>query len=153
MSFRERQKGVAVVEFAVLFLLLLLILAGVVEFGFLWLQSHYLANAAREGARVAARSDDNTKVEAAVKEYLSDIYGTRVDNCCEKNDFLEIKVEPLSIQPPADKKDGYKVTLTVKAIRIFSGKDGLLSFLSPDSSGTMTHSAFFACESSICETK
>jgi len=158
MSTREPRKGAAIVEFAILLLLLLLILAGVVEFGFLWLQSHYLTNAAREGARVAGKvekplSDDREKVNDAVKEYLHGIYNdAKVDDCCDENQFLHIEVNPLSVKPPADKYDGYQVTVTVKEpIRIFSGKDGLLSFIAPNDQ-TMTKSAFFACDT-VCATE
>jgi len=72
------QRGAAVVEFAVLSGFLLVILAGIVEFGFLWLESHYIANAAREGARVAAKEIDPTAREAlarqVVEEYLQDLF-------------------------------------------------------------------------------
>lgn len=47
----KRQKGAAVVEFAVILPLLLLILFGIVEFGFLLYNQAMLTNASREGAR------------------------------------------------------------------------------------------------------
>lgn len=72
------QRGAAVVEFALLSGLLLVILFGIVEFGFLWLESHYIANAAREGARVAAKENDPNAREAlarqVVEEYLQDLF-------------------------------------------------------------------------------
>lgn len=82
-------KGAAVVEFAVLFLLLLVLVVGIVEYGFLWMQSHYINTAAREGARAGARVatiDKNTgtvtnmgpvvrpAVEETVKDCLYDVY-------------------------------------------------------------------------------
>lgn len=102
MKTLHSHQGAAVVEFAVIFLLLLIIVFGIIEFGFLWLQSHYIANAAREGARVAAtlpdpKSADLGKVETAVKEYLKGLYpDARVDGtggCCGSGDFIEVAVD------------------------------------------------------------
>ena len=76
------EKGAAVVEFAVLFLLLMVFLFGIIDFGILWVESHYITNAAREGARVASKFSDlsdttaQDKIEEAVKKYLEGIYGT-----------------------------------------------------------------------------
>jgi Flp pilus assembly protein TadG len=70
----RNQKGAAVVEFALLGSLLLIFLVGIVEFGFLWLESNHIANAAREGARVAAKMPDDTlrpaTADLAVRNYL-----------------------------------------------------------------------------------
>lgn len=94
-------RGAAVVEFAVLFLLLLIIVFGIIEFGFLWLQNHYIANAAREGARVAAtlpepKTTDLPRVENTVKEYLKGLYpDAKVDGaggCCGSGNFIEVAV-------------------------------------------------------------
>lgn len=75
MNGRSSQRGAAVVEFALLCGLLLMFLLGIFEFGFLWLQSHYLANAAREGARVAAKKMDDPlrcgAAQAAAVKYLA----------------------------------------------------------------------------------
>jgi len=77
--FRNSQEGAAVVEFALLIGLLLVFLVGIFEFGFLWVESNYIASAAREGARVAAKipgdhatdaSNRQAAAQAAVKEYL-----------------------------------------------------------------------------------
>ncbi|MDR9501928.1 MAG: TadE/TadG family type IV pilus assembly protein [Desulfurivibrionaceae bacterium] len=102
-------RGAAAVEFAVLFLLLMIILFGIIEFGFIWMQSHYIANAAREGARVAAKgnydnpADRDGQVKDAVKDYLKGLYSEdRVDGtggfsppsggCCETGDFIEVVI-------------------------------------------------------------
>jgi Flp pilus assembly protein TadG len=75
----KNEQGAAVVEFAVLFGLLLIFLAGIFEFGFLWIESNYIASAAREGARVAAKvsgtndtaiTERESVAEAAVEQYL-----------------------------------------------------------------------------------
>lgn len=61
------QRGATVVEFAVIAGLVFLIIFGILEFGIIFLQEHYVANAAREAARVGVRAnnfnsyDDNSK--------------------------------------------------------------------------------------------
>lgn len=54
-SLRHNEKGAAVIEFAILLLLLMPLLFGIIDFGFIWAQSHYLNQATREGARAGAR--------------------------------------------------------------------------------------------------
>ena len=73
MTVRRRltcERGSQLVEFALIFPLLLLVVMGVVDFGFLFQRYEVLTNAAREGARVAALpgygSDD---VTARVNQY------------------------------------------------------------------------------------
>jgi Flp pilus assembly protein TadG len=73
------QKGAAVVEFAVILPLLLLILFGIVEFGFIFYDQALLTNASREGARraIVYRTDSSNNriipsgdVEQAINDYL-----------------------------------------------------------------------------------
>ena len=47
------QRGAALIEFALVFPLLLLILLGIIDFGFLFQRYEVLTNATREGARIA----------------------------------------------------------------------------------------------------
>jgi len=54
----DRERGATVVEFAVIVSLLLLILFGIMEFSFYFLQQHFVAGAAREGLRVGVRADN-----------------------------------------------------------------------------------------------
>lgn len=77
MKRESRQRGAAIVEFAILIVLLIIFLFSIFEFGFLWLNSHYIANSAREGARVAAKvtsseDDRRTAAETAVNQYLAE---------------------------------------------------------------------------------
>lgn len=86
------QRGAAVVEFALVCGLLLIFLVGIVEFGFLWLQASYIGNAAREGARVAAKisgSDIDAReaaAEQAVEAYLKSNFLFRDRNSCQPDD-------------------------------------------------------------------
>lgn len=76
----KSQKGAAVVEFAVILPLLLLILFGIIEFGFIFYNQALLTNASREGARraIVFRTDGTTNdriiptsdVENAINSYL-----------------------------------------------------------------------------------
>jgi len=53
------QKGAAIVEFAIVLPLLILLFVGVCEFGLLWYNSQIIINASREGARAGiARAAD-----------------------------------------------------------------------------------------------
>jgi len=73
-----REAGIATVEFAIVFFLFILLLAGVVEFGHLWYLQHHITRASREGARYAVlyRLDNSTPPqrlildEQAIKQYL-----------------------------------------------------------------------------------
>lgn len=136
MSKATSQRGAAVVEFAVLALLLLVFVFGIIEFGLIWLQSHYIANAAREGSRVASKIADvnpsdppslnnatevQTAVEDTVKEYLSGavVYSdTKVQECCNAGDFIHV---PTPVVAAIAGTDNYtlKVTLTVRTADIW----------------------------------
>jgi Flp pilus assembly protein TadG len=125
MKIRNSQEGAAVVEFTLLALLLLIFVFGIIEFGFIWLQSHYIANAAREGARVASKLEDPTSagdiltIQNAIKDYLrgSVIYSdTKVDECCGSESFIYIEtpvLETISDTPAV------RINLTVKTAEIW----------------------------------
>jgi len=125
---KSSQKGAAVVEFAILSLLLIVFVFGIVEFGFLWMQSHYIANAAREGARVAAKipgtdatsaTARETAAESAAREYLRQFfaYGDKVDD----TGFLDINVSeiPLPSSPVTPAPQMVDVTITVQSSQIY----------------------------------
>lgn len=57
-NFNLNQHGAVAIEFAVVVLLLLLILFAILEFGFTFLQRHFVANAAREGIRIGVRAQN-----------------------------------------------------------------------------------------------
>ncbi|NIQ95014.1 MAG: pilus assembly protein [Desulfuromonadales bacterium] len=48
---RDRERGATVVEFTILASLFLLIVFGLIEFGIIFYQKHFVASAAREGVR------------------------------------------------------------------------------------------------------
>jgi Flp pilus assembly protein TadG len=85
----------------------MIIVFGIIEFGFLWMQSFYIANSAREGARIAAKMPDlddpasKTQIQHGVREYLRGLpmYGDIADNgvYALSNPTTEIVVEPGSL--------------------------------------------------------
>ncbi len=70
------ERGNSLVEFALVLPLLLLVIAGMVDFGFLFQRYEVITNAAREGARLAVlpgytTADVENRVRAYVREGLS----------------------------------------------------------------------------------
>lgn len=73
---RERESGNALVEFALVLPLLMVIIAGIVDFGFLLQRYEVLTNAAREGARVAVLPGyTDVIVRERVREYIREGLG------------------------------------------------------------------------------
>ncbi len=72
------QRGAALVEFVIVFPILLTLVFSIWEAGRIldaWL---IVTNAAREGARYAAATTDDTTVDTHIVEYLTTSYGSRV---------------------------------------------------------------------------
>jgi Flp pilus assembly protein TadG len=66
------ERGAALVEFALAVPLLLVVIAGIVDFGFVYQRYEVITNAAREGARLASLPGyDATDVEARVRAYVA----------------------------------------------------------------------------------
>ena len=65
------ERGAALVEFALALPLLLVVIAGIVDFGFAFQRQEVITNAAREGARLAVLPGyDATAVEGRVRAYV-----------------------------------------------------------------------------------
>lgn len=54
------RRGLATMEMAIVLPLLLILTFGMIEYGWMFLKSQQVTNAARQGARVAARADAST---------------------------------------------------------------------------------------------
>lgn len=66
------ERGAELVEFALIFPTLLLVMLGIMDFGFLFQRYEVLTNAAREGARLAILPNySNSDVQARVTAYLT----------------------------------------------------------------------------------
>lgn len=75
------RKGVSTVEAAIIFGLLLLLTMGIIEYGWFLFKNQQITNAARHGARVAARPRaTNAEVTAAIAQLMhaADISGYQV---------------------------------------------------------------------------
>ncbi len=71
----KSQRGAAALEFALIFPVLLLLLVGIVDFGMLMSTQSVVANAAREGARTAALSNNAMAAQNAVNLAISGLPG------------------------------------------------------------------------------
>jgi Flp pilus assembly protein TadG len=121
---KNDQKGATAVEFAVIAVILFLVLFGILEFGLIFMQEHYVANAAREGMRIGIRAnnyncfnndpalgctaDRQTAVVNGVRDYLSTFYApadiitnnvTR-DPVSPTSKILSVTVEVNNFFPP-----------------------------------------------------
>jgi Flp pilus assembly protein TadG len=73
LRYRRSERGAALVEFALVLPLLLVVIAGIVDFGFLFQRYEVVTNAAREGARLASLPSYNGQqalVRAHVRNYV-----------------------------------------------------------------------------------
>ena len=94
MRHRKRSShrgGAAVVEFAIVAPLLLMIVFGIIEFGRMIMVQQILTNASREGARRAIIEDaTNDEVEELVSAYLSDASVSGADVTVEPVDLSNV---------------------------------------------------------------
>ena len=66
------ERGAELIEFALVFPTLLLVMLGIIDFGFLFQRYEVVTNAAREGARVAVLPGyADTDVQARVTQYMT----------------------------------------------------------------------------------
>lgn len=94
---RQRTRGVAMVEYAMIMPVFLLLFAGIIEFGRAVMVQQVITNAAREGARMAVRpGEDRTTVVSAVNNYLS---GARVS---ASSNVVELEWSPdIAVSSPS----------------------------------------------------
>lgn len=76
----RRERAQSLVEFAMIFPILVLMLAGITEIGFLYYTSYTVENASREGARIAVTLEDLVANDARVLN--------RVDNLIPASRFF-----------------------------------------------------------------
>lgn len=78
MSRRDEEHGAAAVEFALVLIPLIILLLGIIEFGYIFNQQLTVTNAAREGARVLAITRDADDAITAATNAASTLNGTPV---------------------------------------------------------------------------
>ena len=72
----RRRRGSTIVEFALIVPVLLAMLMGIIEFGWLVKNTLTIANAAREGARAAAVGKNTTQIDARIQNMTSTLPGS-----------------------------------------------------------------------------
>lgn len=77
---RKNERGAAAVEFAIVLPVLLLILMGIIEFGHAYNAQLTVTQAAREGVRVMAISNDPTAARTATKNAARTLYPALTDS-------------------------------------------------------------------------
>ena len=69
---KRKARGVAIIEAAIVFPLLLLLTFGVIEYGWALLKSQQITNATRQAARIAARPDStNADIQTLVTSLMT----------------------------------------------------------------------------------
>jgi Flp pilus assembly protein TadG len=78
LSFIKKTDGVAAVEFGLILPVLMLVLMGILEYGYVFYVDLTLTNAAREGARVGVtyQNEPLEEAETAAQKYLTDYLPT-----------------------------------------------------------------------------
>ncbi len=92
---KKREDGQAMVEFALILPIFLLILCGIIDFGWLFYNQLSLNNACREGARYAVV---NTAEDASTQAIINHIENTTTTVFA--NDGVDIKIEYSSPNDP-----------------------------------------------------
>lgn len=95
-------RGATLVEFALILPVLLLMVAGLWEFGRIYDAYLVATNAAREGARWAALGEDQAAVQARVGDYLNSGYAGRLSTG-------ELSVGTITMDLLTDPANGYVV--------------------------------------------
>ena len=104
-AFARETCGAEVVEFALVLPVLLFLLAGIIDMGFLFNNYETLTNAAREGARVAILPGaSDMDVEARVKQYV------QADGM--NPDAVDTDIAAVQIALPGGVVNGMKVTVS-----------------------------------------
>lgn len=96
MNFIKKENGQALVEFAIVLPLLLLIICGIIDFGWLFYNQLSLENCAREGARYGAVNAGNSECATLTEQKINDIAVNSI------KDSLSISVVFSSPQTPCD---------------------------------------------------
>ena len=133
------ERGAELVEFAFVFPMLLLVMLGIIDFGFLFQRYEIVTNAAREGARVAILPGYQTAdVQARVNQYLTAGGLTPTDPVTVgAAQALSVGSQCITVKP---------VTVAYQHQFLFLGPIvGLMSFVG--GSGTLTHKTLHATSS------
>lgn len=121
---RGSDRGVALVEFAIIMPLLFLLVFGIIEFGNAFFQNLDVRHGAREGARLAAVNafeGEADQVSSIIAETCA-----RMDMSGGSTVVVSIDVNGSLVAPPSDAGVGDEVTVTVQ--RDLDQLTGFLAF-------------------------
>lgn len=111
---KKSEKGQALVEFALILPILLLLVMGIIQFGIIFSAQMSVTNAVREGARTAAVSPNINDAETINNEVLMSINRSIGDNVfLSKVTASNITVKPDKIGDPGN---DYNVTVTINDV-------------------------------------
>jgi TadE-like protein len=124
---KNGERGAELIEFALVLPLLLLLVLGIVDFGFLFQRLEVVTNAAREGARIAILTGsgyDTAEVQARVSAYLQ-AGGVPVSpGCCAasgSNPTVDVTYPTLSTTPGGPTIDSGQVVVRYTHNYLFLG--------------------------------
>lgn len=116
------ERGAELIEFALVFPLLLMIVLGIVDFGFMFQRLEVVTNAAREGARIAVLPGyDDSDIAARVCDYV-ETGGVPIDGeCASTGDNPTVLVEDADIPVDGSTIAGKRVSVTYDHNYMFLG--------------------------------
>jgi Flp pilus assembly protein TadG len=113
------RRGAAVVEFAIVTPLFLLLLAGIIEFGQAFQIEHALSTASRRGARAAAmEAADNAPVEQMVRAHCAQTLGVNPNDVAVS---IAVNGDAAGVLGNAESGDEICVTVSVPYSQVGSG--------------------------------
>jgi len=123
-AIRKKDRGSAIVEFAVILPLLALILCGIIEYGFMFYLQISLTNASREGARAGITRIDGSATTLAVSVSTNYLKAARImpEEMPPGGYETEISAE---ISPP-NEATGEPSTLIVSIVHKYESIVGLI---------------------------
>lgn len=140
-SRQHRERGASAVEMAMVAPFLLIILLGIIEFGFVFGQYNEVRHAAREGARYAAVGNIETDTDADLDIDADDIKNTICNVINLSNANIQIDIDLLTTGDI-----GENATVTVTAHTQSLSGAPLISTFVPDS---LANTATFRIEQSV----
>ena len=97
------QRGVASLEFAIVVLLLLVMIYGLLTFGFIFALNHNLSLAASEGARSAIQKSHTSATAADIEAYAESNALQRLSfQAAKDNAVIDAQVDPCTNDPAID---------------------------------------------------
>jgi Flp pilus assembly protein TadG len=142
----SEERGAALVEFALALPLLLVVLAGIVDFGMTFQRYELLANAAREGARMATLPGygNQATVDARVRAYVAAGLGTTTTTLSQSMPAGSVTLANTTLTVPlagGGTKDMQMANVTVTYRHNFLLLGPVLSLINKTWGGTITLTA------------